>query len=32
MDYREGATTLKDLGLAGLNADQIVRFVTEGEA
>jgi len=30
MDYREGATTLKDLGLAGLNADQIVRFVTEG--
>jgi hypothetical protein len=32
IDYREGATTLKDLGLAGMDKDQILKFVTEGEA
>ncbi|UCB44740.1 MAG: NAD/NADP octopine/nopaline dehydrogenase family protein [Spirochaetota bacterium] len=31
IDYREGATTLEDVGLAGLNAEQIVSYVTKGE-
>lgn len=31
INYWEGATTLKDIGLAGLNKDQIVKFVTEGK-
>ncbi|MBI2439790.1 MAG: NAD/NADP octopine/nopaline dehydrogenase family protein [Lentisphaerae bacterium] len=30
IDYWAGATTLKDLGLSGLNKDQIVRFVEQG--
>ena len=30
IDYRKGATTLKDLGMEGMNKDQIVKFVTEG--
>lgn len=32
IDYRDGATTLADIGLAGLNREQIVRFVTQGAA
>jgi len=31
INYWEGATTLEDIGLAGLNKDQIVRYVTEGK-
>lgn len=31
IDYRDGATMLSDIGLAGLNKDQIIRFVTEGK-
>ncbi len=30
VDYREGATNLEDVGLAGLNAEQIVTYATEG--
>jgi len=31
VNYWEGATTLEDIGLAGLNKDQIVRYVTVGK-
>ncbi|MEE8414147.1 MAG: NAD/NADP octopine/nopaline dehydrogenase family protein [Dehalococcoidales bacterium] len=31
INYWEGSTTLEDIGLAGLNKDQIVRYVTEGK-
>ena len=31
VNYWEGATTLEDIGLAGLNKDQIVKYVTEGK-
>ena len=30
-NYWEGATTLEDIGLAGLNREQIVRYVMEGK-
>jgi len=31
INYWEGATTLEDIGLAGLKRDQIVKYVTEGK-
>ena len=30
INYWEDATTLEDIGLAGMNEDQILRYVTEG--
>jgi len=32
VNYWEGATSLEDMGLAGFNKDQIVRYVTTGKA
>ncbi|MCX5660885.1 MAG: NAD/NADP octopine/nopaline dehydrogenase family protein [Planctomycetota bacterium] len=32
IDYTQEATTLKDIGLAGLSAEEMVRFVTTGKA
>lgn len=31
IDYWQGATTLGDIGLSGLNRDQILKYVTEGK-
>jgi opine dehydrogenase len=31
VDYWQGATTLENLGLAGLNKEQIVKYATEGK-
>ncbi len=31
VNYWQGATTLENLGLAGLNKEQIVKYATEGK-
>jgi hypothetical protein len=32
INYWEGATTLEDIGLAGLNKNQIIEYVTTGKS